>query len=111
MSYNQVTSSPQTGNGNTLTFSIDPATGVLTLNDAGQSGATSIPIQFTVTDNLGLVSAPATVNVSLGTPPVVQPFTEQVNGATLVLSCSSPSTYVTGNNTPTPGGNPLLQCP
>ena len=110
-SFALVTTSPQTNNGNTLTFSLNPSTGQLSLNDSLQSGAASIPIQFTCTDNMGLTSSAATINVSLGTPPVVQPFTEQVNGNTLVLSCSSPATYVTGNNTPTPGGNPLLNCP
>lgn len=110
-SFALLTTSPQTNNGNTLTFSLNSSTGVLSLNDSGQSGAAAIPIQFTCTDDLALTSAAATVNVSLGTPPVIQPFTEQVNGGTLVLSCSSPATYVTGNNTPTPVGNPLLNCP
>jgi hypothetical protein len=56
-------------------------------------------------------TTPGTITVKIGTPPVIQPFSEQVNGGLLVLSCDSPSNYVTGNSTPTPTANPLLQCP
>jgi hypothetical protein len=49
--------------------------------------------------------------VTIGTPPTVQPFSETVNGAQLVLSCSSPSNYVTGNSTTSPTLAPDLQCP
>lgn len=56
-------------------------------------------------------TTPGTITVKIGTPPVIQPFTQQVNGGLLVLSCDSPSNYVTGNNTPTPTANPLLNCP
>lgn len=57
-------------------------------------------------------ATPGTITVKIGTPPVIQPFTEQVTGGLLVLSCDSPSNYVTvgaGNVGTT--ANPLLQCP
>ncbi len=53
--------------------------------------------------------------MDIGTPPVVQPFTEQVNRGQLVLSCDSPANYVAPagqNQSPAPTSvNPLLKCP
>jgi hypothetical protein len=76
--------------------------------------ATSGSFQFNACDTSAppvCSTTPATVTVNIGSPPVVQPFSEVVNGAQLVLSCNSPANYITGNNTPTPVGTPLLQCP
>jgi hypothetical protein len=44
-------------------------------------------------------------------PPVIQPLTQQVNGAQLVLSCDSPSNYATGGNGSPVTSTPLTQCP
>ena len=78
--------------------------------------------QFNACDTLAVGSGgpacstvPATVTVVIGTPPVIQPFSEQVTGGQLVLSCNSPANYITPtgqNQSPAPtGSNPLLQCP
>ncbi|MGH2448190.1 MAG: hypothetical protein ACRDFS_06255, partial [Chloroflexota bacterium] len=58
---------------------------------------------FTATDDYGTpqTSAPATVTVSIGTPPVDQPIQVQVNPGQLVLSCSAPGST----------GYPALTCP
>ncbi len=60
-------------------------------------------------------TTPGTITVVIGTPPVIQPFSENVTGGQLVLSCNSPANYITPtgqNQSPAPtGSNPLLQCP
>jgi hypothetical protein len=60
-------------------------------------------------------TTPGTITVKIGTPPVIQPFSEQVTGGLLVISCDSPANYITPagqNQSPAPtGSNPLLQCP
>jgi hypothetical protein len=60
-------------------------------------------------------TTPGTITVKIGTPPVIQPFSEQVTGGLLVISCDSPANYITPagqNQSPAPtGSNPSLQCP
>lgn len=119
-SFSLVGGSPQTvpaGNGNATITLTNPNTGAFTVSNTS-SVAAVISFQFNACDTLPAVNGgpvcsttPATVTVDIGTPPVIQPFTQQVNAGQLVLSCDSPSNYVTGNNTPNPVGNPLLQCP
>ena len=86
------------------------------------SSAVTETFQFNACDTLAAGSGgpvcsttPATVTVVIGTPPVIQPFSEQVTGGQLVLSCNSPANYITPtgqNQSPAPtGSNPLLQCP
>ena len=86
------------------------------------SSAVTESFQFNACDTLAAISGgpvcsttPATITVVIGTPPVIQPFSEQVTGGQLVLSCKSPANYITPtgqNQSPAPtGSNPLLQCP
>jgi hypothetical protein len=79
---------------------------------------TTASFQYNVGDSLPaanggpvISTTPGTITVNIGSAPTIQPFAETIVGAQLVLSCSSPATYVTGNNTPTPAGTPLLTCP
>lgn len=121
-----ITSFPYTIPDTSLTItSFDASTGVVdTTNDA--SAPETDTFQFNACDTLAAANGgpvcsttPGTVTVKIGTPPVIQPFSEQVNGGLLVLSCDSPSEYVTGNSNgtspngsvPAPTANPLLQCP
>jgi hypothetical protein len=115
--FSLVGGSPQTialTGGGALTVT-QASAGSATVNLSNTSTvATSATFQFNACDVSTppvCSTTPGTVTVNIGTPPVVQPFSEQVNGAQLVLSCNSPANYVTGNNTPTPVGTPLLQCP
>lgn len=77
-----------TVNGNTLQCSL--VGNQLHLNDATQTGVAMFTIQYTATDNLGVVSAAGTVTVTVGTPPVDQPLTQVVQPGQLVLSCNAP---------------------
>jgi hypothetical protein len=63
-----------------------------TLTDTG-AGPAIVTFQFTATDGVGTSNA-ATVTVSIGTPPVDEPLTQQVNAGQLVLSCNSPESYL-----------------
>jgi hypothetical protein len=120
---NLVGGSPQTitlTGGGTLTLTeVTGGCGTVNLSNTA-TAATSATFLFSATDSLPaanggpVTNGPAqdgVITVSLGTPPLIQPFGEQVNGAQLVLSCNSPANYVTGNNTPTPTAAPLTQCP
>ena len=107
-----VNTSPQ----GSLTFSLG-AGGLVTMSNTATSPEID-HILFNACDTLSgahggpvCSTTPGNITVNIGTPPVTQPFSEQVNAGALVLSCNSPSNYVTGNNTPTPVGNPSLQCP
>jgi hypothetical protein len=107
-----VSPSPQ----GSLTFSLG-AGGLVSLSNTASSPEID-HILFNACDTLSgahggpvCSTTPGDITVNIGTPPVTQPLSEQVNAGALVLSCNSPSNYVTGNNTPTPVGNPLLQCP
>jgi hypothetical protein len=115
--------------GSPQTIPLTPGPGTLTVTQSAAGSpvinlsntstvAASGSFTFQASDTLAAANGgplhcatPGTITVQVGTPPVVQPFSEQVNGAQLVLSCNSPANYVTGNNTPTPVGTPLLQCP
>jgi hypothetical protein len=105
---------PSGGTGATLTAT-QASAGSATVNLANTAtAATSGTFQFNCADTSTppvVSTTPGTITVTIGTPPTIQPFSEVVNGAQLVLSCSSPANYVTGNNTPTPAGTPLAQCP
>ena len=52
------------------TWTVDPATGAIRFTPVASFTGDPTPIQYTVTDNTGLVSAPATVTV--GYPPLAQ---------------------------------------
>ena len=81
--------------------------------------AETLTFQFNACDTLppanggpDCSTSPGTITVDIGTPPVIQPFSQQVVGGQLVLSCNSPANYVTpGATPPGPTANPLLQCP
>ena len=105
-----------------------PGTGTVTINVTGSTGAFTISNTSTAANTVHFTfnacdgqspavcsTTPATLTVVIGTPPVIQPFTEQVTGGQLVLSCDSPANYITPagqNQSPAPtGSNPLLQCP
>jgi len=119
-SFSLVGGSPQTQSAistppNRLTVTLtNPATGAVSLADTGATAAT-LTFQFNACDTSAppvCSTSPGTVTVDIGTPPVVQPFSENVVGGQLVLSCDSPSNYVTPAATP-PGPTlaPELQCP
>ena len=111
--------SPQTIGPLTIT-QVGTSAVVNTTNTA--SSAVTETFQFNACDTLAAGSGgpvcstvPATVTVVIGTPPVIQPFSEQVTGGQLVLSCNAPLAYIspTGQNqSPAPtASTPLLQCP
>ncbi|WFP49720.1 retention module-containing protein [Methylomonas sp. EFPC3] len=52
------------------TWSVNPATGAITFTPAAGFTGDPTPISYTVADNLGLVSNPATVTVDYNRPPV-----------------------------------------
>jgi hypothetical protein len=113
-SYSLVGGSPQTISGRLTVTLTNAATGAFTLSDTGTTAQT-VTFQFNACDNEGTPvcsSSPGTVTVKIGTPPVFQPFSQQVVGGQLVLSCNAPSAYVTPAATPPgPSAAPLLQCP
>ncbi len=103
-----------------LTFTLG-AGGVVSLSNTATSSETDT-FQFNACDTLAAgnggpvcSTTPGTITVVIGTPPVIQPFTEQVAAGQLELSCNSPANYITPagqNQSPAPTGiNPLLQCP
>ena len=99
-----------------LTVGVNSSTGVATLTDSGVGPATAT-FSFTACDqqdgtgtappppgvNCG---SPAVVTVNIGTPPVDETLTQDVDGAQLMLSCSAPEVYQNPSST----GTPLLQC-
>jgi hypothetical protein len=118
-SFSLVGGSPQTIGSLTIT-QVGGTAVVNTTNTA--SAPETDTFQFNVCDTLsGAHGGPVcsttagTITVKIGTPPVIQPFSEQVTGGLLVLSCDSPANYITPagqNQSPAPtGSNPLLQCP
>ena len=122
---------PLVGGGNLTVTQVGTTSTVNLSNTAGV--ATSGSFTFNACDTLALVhggplcsgvaggAAAGQITVIIGTPPVIQPFSEQVTGGQLVLSCNAPVAYVTPagpNQSPAPTGgangtglNPLLQCP
>jgi hypothetical protein len=117
-SFSIVGGSPQTialtpaPNGSLVVTQVGTSATVNLSNTA--TAATTATFQFNCADTSAPPvgsTTPGTVTVTIGSKPVVQPFSQVVVGAQLVLSCNSPANYVTGNNTPTPVGNPLTQCP
>ncbi len=86
----------------TVTLSNSPTLCQATLVDAGVGPAT-VTFQFSATDALAVTGNTATETVNIGTPPVDEPLTQQVNAGQLVLSCNSPDVYVPGS--------PELTCP
>jgi hypothetical protein len=60
-----------------------------TLTDSG-SGVATVSFTFTASDGFPNTSAPATVTVVIGTPPVDQPLSQTIGGGPLVISCSAP---------------------
>ena len=113
-SYSLVGGSPQTIGGRLTVTLTDPSTGAFSLSDTGAT-ATVLTFQFNACDGQSPAvcsTSPGTITVDIGTPPVIQPFSQQVVGGQLVLSCNSPANYVTpGATPPGPTANPLLQCP
>ena len=113
-SFSLVGGSPQTVGGRLTVTLTNPATGAFTLSDSGAT-ATTLTFQFNACDNEANAvcsTSPGTVTVDIGTPPVLQTFTENVVAGQLVLSCDSPSNYVTPAATPPgPALAPLLTCP
>ncbi len=116
-SYSLVGGSPQTLGGRLTVTLTDPSTGAVSLSDTGAT-AVVLTFQFNACDGESppvCTPSPGTVTVDIGTPPVIQPFTENVSAGQLVLSCDSPANYITPagqNQSPAPtGSNPLLQCP
>lgn len=114
--FSLVGGSPQTVGSLTIT---QASAGSATVNLTNTASASETDtFQFNACDTLSASNGgpvcsttPGTITVVIGTPPVIQPFSQQVNAGQLVLSCDSPANYVTGNSTPTPTANPLLQCP
>ncbi len=86
-----------------LSVTIDNSPSLCTahLSDSGSTPQV-VTFQFTAS-NASSTSSPATVTVNIGTPPVHEQINQQVNGGQLVLSCSSPETYLPGSA--------LLTCP
>ena len=116
-SYSLVGGSPQTLGGRLTVTLTNPSTGAVSLSDTGAT-AVVLSFQFNACDGESpavCTATPGTVTVDIGTPPVIQPFTENVSAGQLVLSCDSPANYITPagqNQSPAPtGSNPLLQCP
>jgi hypothetical protein len=118
-SFSLVGGSPQTIG--SLTITQVGGTAVINTTNTAAAPETDT-FQFNVCDTLAAghggpvcSAAPGTITVKIGTPPVVQPFTEQVTGGLLVISCDSPANYITPagqNQSPAPtGSNPLQQCP
>lgn len=111
-SFTLVTASPV----GSLTFSqVSPGSATVDLSNDATAPETDT-FQFEACDNEPTPvcsTTPGTITVDIGTPPVIQPFSEQVNAGALVLSCDSPSTYVTNASLPVPSptNSPLLQCP
>jgi hypothetical protein len=101
----------------TLTATLtNAATGAVSLVDTG-TAAQVLSFTFNACDNeptpvCSTAPNAGTITVNIGSPPVVQPFSENVVGGQLVISCSSPSNYVTPAATP-PGPTlaPDQQCP
>jgi hypothetical protein len=85
-----------------VTINNTPSTCSAHLTDAG-SGPAIVTFQFNATDGVTTSASPGTETVNIGTPPVDEPLTQQVNAGQLVLSCNSPETYLPGS--------PLLTCP
>ncbi|MDA8293884.1 MAG: hypothetical protein M0040_05930 [Actinomycetota bacterium] len=85
----------------TVAISNSPTVCQATLTDSDTAPET-YTFQFTATNDYGTpeTSAPGTITVSVGTPPVAQPISETVNPGLLVLSCSAPGT----------SGYPTLGC-
>lgn len=85
-----------------VSISNSPTVCSATLKDTDTAPQT-YTFQFTATDSYPTpqTSAPATVTVSVGTPPVNQPISQVVNPGLLVLSCSAPGAT----------GYPALGCP
>jgi len=82
------------GAGSITSLSVD-ANGLVTIvNDS--ASATTASFTWTV-HNAGGTSNAATINLSIGTPPVDQPITEQVTGGQLVLTCTDPEVSQTPN--------------
>ena len=99
-----------------LNVSLNSSTGVVTLTDSGVGPATDT-FSFTACDQQnGTGTAtpppgvncgtPAVVTVNIGTPPVDETLTQDVDGAQLMLSCSAPEVYQNPSST----GSPLLTC-
>ena len=130
-SFSLVGTNPQTVGGRLTVTLTNTSTGAFSLSDTGAT-AVVLTFQFNACDGEPTpvcTATPGTVTVNIGTPPVIQPFTEQVSAGQLVLSCDSPANYVesdsavppnTGgtqppqqaNQSPAPtGADPLLQCP
>lgn len=78
----------------TVTVSNSPTPCQATITDGG-SGPAIVTFQFNATDSVTTSTTPATVTVSIGTPPVDEPLTATVNAGQLVLSCVSPDTTLT----------------
>jgi hypothetical protein len=119
-SFNLVGGTPQTitltpaGNGTLTVAQASAGSATVNLTDTGTTAATTTTFSFNACDTSAppvCSTTPGVVTVTIGSKPVVQPFSQVVVGAQLVLSCNSPANYVTGNNTPAPVGNPLTQCP
>ncbi len=85
----------------TVAISNSPTVCSATLTDTDTAPET-YTFQFTATNDYGTpeTSAPGTITVSVGTPPVDQPISQTVNPGLLVLSCSAPGT----------SGYPTLGC-
>ncbi len=73
----------------TVTITNTPTPCSATLTDSG-SGVGSVTFTFTASDGFPNTSAPGTVTVTIGTPPVDQPLQEDISGGQLVLSCVAP---------------------
>jgi len=101
----------------TLTATLtNAATGAVSLVDTGTAPQV-LTFTFNACDNeatpvCSTAANAGTVTVNIGSSPVIQPFSENVVGGQLVISCDSPSNYVTPAATP-PGPTlaPLGQCP
>jgi len=101
----------------TLTATLtNAATGAVSLVDTGTAPQV-LTFTFNACDNeatpvCSTAANAGTVTVNIGSSPVIQPFSENVVGGQLVISCDSPSNYVTPAATPPgPTLNPLGQCP
>ena len=112
--YSLVGGSPQTVGGRLTVTLTNPATGAFSLSDTGAT-AQVLTFEFNACDGEPTpvcTATPGVETINIGTPPVIQPFSENVVAGQLVLSCNSPSNYVAPGVTP-PGPTlaPELQCP
>ena len=110
-------SSPQ----GSLTFSLG-ANGLVTMSNTATSPEID-HILFNACDTLSgahggpvCSTTPGNITVNIGTPPVTQPFSEQVNAGALVLGCDSPanSSHAGWSEPAAPaptGSDPLLTVP